>query len=252
MSHIAPRPPQRPAHRRTPSNPQTPDKRAELVGKLESCIGEVLEATKVYKSPQQQSAHHNANQMFQQRVLASRGQMGSMSDQDWLGTMMQCLNESMRTQQSSFVRNTTLDVALKTFASGIFEALGPAYFQEPFDKYRGAPRPNISNNVAAGYHATAKSGIPSPPSEMALDQNPMQRSNPQHLPPSATHAASFPSAHQQLLQRPAHGIVPGTVQLTQHEIHGIPIIQRPPPAARQPSRPVSLHTLDYKILDWLY
>ncbi len=252
MSHIAPRPLQRPAHRRTPSNPQTPDKRVELVGKLERYIGEVLEAMKAYKSPQQLSAHHNANQMFQQRVLASRGQMGNMSEQDWLGTMMQCLNESMRTQQSSFVRNTTLDVALRTFASGIFEALGPAYFQEPFDKYMAAARPNIANTASAGYQATVKSGIPSPPREMGSSQNLMQRSNPHHLPPPATHAVSFPSAHQQPVQRPAHGIASGAVTLKQHEVHGMPIIQRPLQTARQPGRPVSLNTLDYKILDWFY
>ncbi|OAQ98107.1 hypothetical protein LLEC1_00796 [Akanthomyces lecanii] len=237
MSHIAPRPPQRPAHRRTPSNPQAPDRRVELVDKLESCIEDVLEATKAYKSPQQQSAHRNANQMFQQRVLASRGQMGNMSDQDWLGTMMQCLNESMRTQQSSFVRNTTLDVALKTFVSSIFDVLGPAYFQEPFDKYMAISRPKSSDNATAGFQATGKSRIISPSREISSNQNLMHRSNPQYLPPPATHAASLPSTHQQLAQRPAKSIASGAVTLLQNEIHGMPIIQRPLPAARQPGRP---------------
>ncbi|EJP64297.1 uncharacterized protein BBA_06679 [Beauveria bassiana ARSEF 2860] len=239
MSHIAPRPPQRPAHRQTRSNSQTLDPRLELVGKLEGCIGKILEATKAYKSPQQQhhTAHQNANQMFQQRVMASRGQMGNMSDQDWLGTMMQCLNESMRTQQSSFVRNTTLDVALRTFAAGIFEALGPAYFQEPLDKYLAASKPMSPQNTIAGHYALDRSGIPSPPREMGPNRSILQRLGTQNIPPSPTHASPFPSTHYQMVQRSAHSVSPNGAPAPQHQMRAMPILQRPLPPARQPRRP---------------
>ncbi|KAM0737795.1 hypothetical protein ACQRIT_007799 [Beauveria bassiana] len=240
MSHIAPRPPQRSAHRQTRSNSQTLDPRLELVGKLEGCIGKILEATKAYKSPQQQqhhTAHQNANQMFQQRVMASRGQMGNMSDQDWLGTMMQCLNESMRTQQSSFVRNTTLDVALRTFAAGIFEALGPAYFQEPLDKYLAASKPMSPQNTIAGHYAPDRSGIPSPPREMGPNRSILQRLGTQNIPPSPTHSSPFPSTHYQMVQRSAHSVSPNGAPAPQHQMRAMPILQRPLPPARQPGRP---------------
>ncbi|OAA43445.1 hypothetical protein BBO_04588 [Beauveria brongniartii RCEF 3172] len=250
MSHIAPRPSQRPAHRQTlGSNPQTLDPRLELVGKLEGCIGKVLEAANAYKSPQQQqqqqqqqhTAHQNANQMFQQRVMASsRGQMGNMSDQDWLGTMMQCLNESMRTQQSSFVRNTTLDVALRTFAAGIFEALGPAYFQEPLDKYMAASKPDSPQNIIAAYDALGRSGIPSPPRETGPNRSILQRLGTQNIPPpsSPTHSSPFPFSHYQIVHRSAHSVSPdGAPAQHQHQMRTMPILQRPLPPAHQPGRP---------------
>ncbi|KAM3498736.1 hypothetical protein MY11210_009660 [Beauveria gryllotalpidicola] len=238
MSHIAPRPPQRPAHRQTRSNSQPLDQKLELVGKLEGCIGKVLEATKAYKSPQQHTAHQNANQMFQQRVMASRGQMGNMSDQDWLGTMMQCLNESMRTQQSSFVRNTTLDVALRTFAAGIFEALGPAYFQEPLDKYMAASKPNSPQNTIAVHDALGHSGIPSPPREMGPNQGLVQRPGTQNIPPPPTHPSPFPCTHHQIVQRSAHCVSPNVVHAPQHQMRAMPILQRPLPPAHRPGRPL--------------
>ncbi|ATY61638.1 hypothetical protein A9K55_008746 [Cordyceps militaris] len=170
MSHLAPRPPQRPAHHRTRSHSQPLDKRAELVAQLEGCIGQVLEATKAYKSPQQQTAHQNANQMFQQRVMASQGHAGNMSEQDWFGTMMQCLNESTRTLQSSFVRNTTLDVALKAFASGVFDALGPGYFQESIEKFLASSKANASNHTTIPHHAAPASGILSPRERLVRDK----------------------------------------------------------------------------------
>ncbi|KAJ3497134.1 hypothetical protein NLG97_g2132 [Lecanicillium saksenae] len=205
MSHLAPRPPQHPAHRRIPSNSQTqaPDKRIEIVGKLENCIGEVLEALKAYKSPQQQSAHQNANQMFQQRVMASQGRMGGMSDQDWLGTMMQCLNESMRTQQSSFVRNTTLDVALKVFATEIFETLGLAYFREPFDKlsfpsaHHQLPKGpvNLSRPSVAASPQYQLHGMPTVRHALPLPQQnrPMKRTHPTEHPNAPTPKRSYTS-----------------------------------------------------------
>ncbi|TQW01083.1 hypothetical protein IF1G_01014 [Cordyceps javanica] len=238
MSRLAPRPPQHPAHRRTRSDSQTADKRLELVARLEGCIHEILEATKAYKSPQQQSAHQNANQMFQQRVMASQGRIGNnMSEQDWLGTMMQCLNESMRTQQSSFVRNTTLDVALRTFASGVFEALGLAYFHEPFDKYTAASKPSAPNNNAALRHPSHHSGILSPPRDIGPCQNLVNRQTPHNIPPPPSHHTPFPSAHHQLVQRPAHNARPATTAILQHPTHGMPVVQRPPPPPPQSGRP---------------
>ncbi|KAM3442390.1 hypothetical protein MY4824_000984 [Beauveria thailandica] len=258
MSHIAPRPPQRPAHRQTlGSNPQTLDPRLELVGKLEGCIGKVLEAAKAYKSPQQQyqqqhqqqqhAAHQNANQMFQQRVMASRGQMGSMSDQDWLGTMMQCLNESMRTQQSSFVRNTTLDVALRTFAAGIFEALGPAYFQEPLDRYMAAAsKPDSPQNTMAAHDALGRCGgiLPSPPREtggpnrsIILQRLGTQNIPPPPPPPSPAHSSPFPCSRCQIVHGSAHSASPDGAPAPQHQMRAMPILQRPLPPAHQPGRP---------------
>ncbi|KAM3445223.1 hypothetical protein NHJ13734_000561 [Beauveria thailandica] len=252
MSHIAPRPPQRPAHRQTlGSNPQTLDPRLELVSRLEGCIGKVLEAAKAYKSPQQQqqqqqhqhAAHQNANQMFQQRVMASRGQMGSMSDQDWLGTMMQCLNESMRTQQSSFVRNTTLDVALRTFAAGIFEALGPAYFQEPLDRYMAAAsKPDSPQNTMAAHDALGRCGgiLPSPPRETGGPNRSiiLQRLGTQNIPPpSPTHSSPFPCSRYQIVHGSAHSASPDGAPAPQHQMRAMPILQRPLPPAHQPGRP---------------
>ncbi|KAM3503556.1 hypothetical protein MY10362_004129 [Beauveria mimosiformis] len=247
MSLIAPRPPQRPAHRQSlGSNPQTLDPRLELVEKLEGCIGKVLEAARAYKSPQHQqqqqqhTAHQNANQMFQQRVMtSSRGQMGNMSDQDWLGTMMQCLNESMRTQQSSFVRNTTLDVALRTFAAGIFEALGPAYFQEPLDRYMAASKPDSPLNMIAGHDALGRSGIPSPPRETGPNRSILQRLGTQNIPPpsSSIHTSPFPCSHYQIVHRSAHSVSPDGAPAPQHQMRAMPILQRPLPPAHQPGRP---------------
>ncbi|KAM3556889.1 hypothetical protein ARSEF4850_005316 [Beauveria asiatica] len=259
MSHIAPRPPQRPAHRQTlGSDPQTLDPRLELVGKLEGCIGKVLEAAKAYKSPQQQhqqhhhqqqhAAHQNANQMFQQRVMASRGQMGSKSDQDWLGTMMQCLNESMRTQQSSFVRNTTLDVALRTFAAGIFEALGPAYFQEPLDRYMAASRPDSPQNTTAAHDALGRCrGNPSPPRETGGPNRSiiLQRLGTQNIPPppppppppSPTRSSPFPCSRCRIVHGSAHSASPDGAPAPQHQMRAMPILQRPRPPAHQPGRP---------------
>ncbi|KAJ6789444.1 hypothetical protein PWT90_00245 [Aphanocladium album] len=230
MSHLAPRPSHHSGHRRNPSNSQTqtPDRRIEIVAKLENSIGEVLEALKAYKSPQQQSAHQNANQMFQQRVLASQGRTGNMSDQDWLGTMMQCLNESMRTQQSSFVRNTTLDVALKIFAAGVFETLGLAYFQEPFDKCM----------AARGHSGTNHYGIPSPPREMGPSNGGAQRPISQQLPLSAALATSFPSAHHQLPKGPVNASGSGAHAIPPYQMHSMPAVSQVVPLPTQQNRPL--------------
>ncbi|EGX90034.1 hypothetical protein CCM_06454 [Cordyceps militaris CM01] len=236
MSHLAPRPPQRPAHHRTRSHSQPVDKRAELVAQLEGCIGQVLEATKAYKSPQQQTAHQNANQMFQQRVMASQGHAGNMSEQDWFGTMMQCLNESTRTLQSSFVRNTTLDVALKAFASGVFDALGPGYFQESIDKFLASSKANASNHTTIPHHAAPASGILSPPREIGPGQSFLQ--HPLHnLPPSSPHPSSFPSAHHQLVQRPANHVASGLVAGPYQQMQNIPTVRQPVPPVRGRGRP---------------
>lgn len=196
MSHLIPRQPSHQAHRRTHSNNQAPDKRVAVVTKLENCIEEVLEATRSYKSPQQHSAHQNANQMFQERIMASAAHMGGMSEQDWLGTMMQCLNESMRVQQSSFVRNTSLDIALKAFVGGIFDALGPAYFKETLDKYLAGSRHNVSGDGNPGHTVHRHTGIPSPPREMAPSQAASQRQRPQQIMPPASHIPPHHPIHR--------------------------------------------------------
>ncbi|OAA60031.1 Zinc finger, C2H2 [Cordyceps fumosorosea ARSEF 2679] len=238
MSHIAPRPPQPPpaAHLRARSDPPAaPEKRLELVGKLEGCIHDVLEATKAFKAPQPQSAHQNANQMFQQRVMASQARSGDMSNQDWVGTMMQCLNESMKTQQSSFVRNTTLDVALKAFASGVFETLGLTYFREPFDKYVAASRQKMAVNTAVPHHGPANFGIPSPPREIGPGPGLMQQPGPQGLLRAPAQPPTFPSAHHQLAQSPLHVARPTVMTLPQEQLHGMPIFQSTIPSPLTPA-----------------
>lgn len=163
-----------------------------------------------------------------------------MSEKELSDAMMYCINESTKAQQNLFVRNTSLDIALKAFAAGIFETLGLAYFQEPFDRYMAVSKHNVPNMDPSGNPAAYNYGIPSPPREMAPNPSLMQRPNPQHLPPVITHHSPFPGAHQQLAQRPAHGIRPGVrVAVPQSELHGMPIMQRPPAAQRRPGRQVS-------------